>query len=312
MSKHPSSLQSSSLYPEKIFKGLLFSCSFLVFVLICILFLNLFSSSSLSIKTFGFEFLKSQRWDPVQEQFGALPFIYGTLVTALIAVLIAVPVGLGVSTFLTEWAPLWIRNPISSLIELLAAIPSVIYGLWGIFVLLPFVRQTIYPFVSGKLGFLPVFQGPSYGASFLAAGLILSIMILPTITAVSKEVMQAIPKEMREGVLALGGTRWEAVRIGVLKIARPGIVGAVVLGLGRALGETMAVTMVIGNRPEISFSLFHPGYSLASVIANEYAEASTSLHLSVLAELGLILFFITFLVNGIARLLIGKPFWKKS
>jgi phosphate transport system permease protein len=291
---------------EKVFKGLLVFFSSLVVLILVAIFAEMIRSSALSLKTFGLSFITGRTWDPVKEIFGALPFIYGTLVTALIAMLIAVPVALGVSLFLTEWAPVWMRTFISFLVELLAAIPSVIYGLWGIFVLIPFLRSDIYPFVSKTLGFLPIFQGPFYGASVLAGGLILSIMILPTITSISKEVFLSVPQEMREAVFALGGTRWESIRLAVLKLSRSGVVGATVLGLGRALGETMAVTMVIGNRSEIVSSIFSPGYSLASVIANEFSEATSPLYLSALAEMGLILLGVTFAVNGMARLLVKK------
>ncbi len=291
---------------EQAFKGLLVFFSSLIVVILLAIFLEMIRSSSLSLKTFGWGFLTGKTWDPVKEIFGALPFIYGTLVTSLIAMLIAVPVAIGVALFLTEWAPFWLRNIVSFLIELLAAIPSVIYGLWGIFVLIPFLRDYFYPLVSKAIGFLPLFKGPFYGASLLTGGLILSIMILPTITAVSREVFMSVPREMREGVLALGGTRWESIRLVVLKMSRSGIIGAVVLGLGRALGETMAVTMVVGNRAEIARSIFSPGYSLASVIANEFSEATTPLYLSALAEMGLILLGVTFVVNGIARLLVRK------
>jgi phosphate transport system permease protein len=291
---------------ERLFKGVLILFSSLILLILLAVFVELIRSSSLSLKTFGFSFITGKVWDPVKEIFGASPFIYGTLVTSFIAMAVAVPVALGVALFLTEWAPGWLRTLVSFLVELLAAIPSVIYGLWGIFVMIPFLRDHAVPFLGKTLGFLPLFKGPFYGVSFLAAGLILSIMILPTISAVSKEVFLTVPQEMREAVLALGGTRWESIRLGVLKLSRSGIVGAVILGLGRALGETMAVTMVIGNRSEISASLFSPGYSLASVIANEFSEATSPLYLSALAEIGLILLGITFVVNGVARLLVKK------
>ncbi|MFO1519991.1 MAG: phosphate ABC transporter permease subunit PstC [bacterium] len=289
---------------EKIFKGLLVFLSSLVILILAAIFAEMIRSSRLSLKTFGWSFITGKTWDPVKEVFGALPFIYGTLVTSFLAMLIAVPVSLGISLFLTEWAPAWVRRVLSFLVELLAAIPSVIYGLWGIFVLIPFLRDHVFPLVNKWLGFLPFFEGPFYGASVLAGGLILSIMILPTIASVSKEVFLSVPNELREAVLALGGTRWESIRLAVLKMSRSGLIGAVALGLGRAIGETMAVTMVIGNRSEIVASIFSPGYSLASVIANEFSEATTPLYLSALSEIGLLLLAVTFLVNALARVLV--------
>jgi len=293
---------------DRLFKGLLVLVSFSILIILALIFSELIRSSYLSLKTFGVSFLWGKVWDPVKEEFGALPFIFGTLISSLLAMLIAVPISLGVSLFVTQFAPTWLRNPISFLVELLAAIPSVIYGLWGIFILVPFIRTEIFPMMNQLLGFLPFFEGPVYGPSMLAGGLILSIMILPTITSVSKEIFSTVPHELKEAVFALGGTQWESVRWVVLKISRSGIIGACVLGLGRALGETMAVTMVIGNRPEISASLFAPGYSLASVIANEFAEATSPLYLSSLAKMGLLLLVVTFIVNALARLLVRKKF----
>ena len=260
----------------------------------------------LSIQKFGWHFLFTSTWDPVKEIFGALPFIYGTIVSSLLALLIAVPVSLGVAIYLAELAPQFIREPLSFLIELLAAIPSVVYGLWGIFVLAPFLRQTVQPFLSKYLGFLPLFKGEFYGVGMFTAGIILSIMIIPTISSVSREVFLAVPSNQKEAALALSATRWEAIRLAVLGYARTGVLGAVILGLGRALGETMAVTMVIGNRPEISASLFAPGYTMASVIANEFSEATSNLYLAALIEVGLVLFFVTLIVNIIARMLIWQ------
>lgn len=295
---------------SRIFKGVLALFSFFVVLILVAIFLEMIRSSSLSLKTFGFQFITGKIWDPVQNIFGALPFIYGTLVSSLIAIVIAIPVGLGVSLFLTEWAPSAIRTPIAFLVELLAAIPSVIYGLWGIFFLVPFIRETLFPILNKTLGPIPylgaLFQGPHYGVSLFAGGVILSIMILPTMIAISRELFLTIPNELREGVLALGGTRFEIIKLVVLRLSFSGIMGAVILSLGRALGETMAVTMVIGNRPDINFSLFAPGYSLASVIANEFSEATSPLYLSALAEMGLILLMITFIVSGIGRVLIYR------
>lgn len=259
-----------------------------------------------AIRQFGWQFLVSQEWDPVLDVFGALPYIFGTVVSSLLALVIAVPIALGIAIYLAELAPLWVRRPLGFLVELLAAIPSVIYGLWGIFVLAPWLRETVQPVLAERFGFLPLFQGTPRGLGLMAGVLILAIMILPTIASVSRDVLLAVPTTLREGALALGSTRWEMIRKAVLPSAGSGILGAVILGLGRALGETMAVTMVIGNRAEISFSLFDPSYTLASVIANEYAEASGDLYLAALTELGLILFGVTILLNVVARMLIWR------
>ena len=249
-------------------------------------------------------FLAGSDWDPVQDKFGALPFIYGTLVTSGIALLVAVPVSVGLALFLSEMGPKALRRPVAFGIEVLAAIPSVIFGLWGLFVLVPWLRDAVEPALQAVLGFLPFFDGPPIGLGYLAAGLILAIMILPTVASVTIEVLKTVPLPLKEGALALGATRWEAIRMTVLPYARPGIVGAALLGLGRALGETMAVTMVIGNAPEIHASLFAPGYSLPAVIANEFAEATGNVHVSALAALGLVLFGLTVLLNALAHLLI--------
>ncbi len=263
-------------------------------------------ASAQSLSRFGPSFVATSDWDPVRESFGALPVMYGTVVSSLLALALAVPVSLGVAIYLAELAPSWIRRPLGFVVELLAAIPSVVYGLWGIFVLAPWMRTTVEPALGKTLGFLPFFRGPFRGFGMLAAAVILAIMILPTIASVSRDVMRSVPTSFREAALALGATRWEAVRVGVLPQARSGIAGAIILGLGRALGETMAVTMVIGNRAEISASLFAPSATMASVIANEYAEASNDLHLSALSELGLLLFAVTLLLNIVARLLIWR------
>ncbi len=302
----PFQLRKGFFNPEKLFRGVLLFFASLVILILIAIFFEMIRSSSLSLHAFGFKFVTGQVWDPVKEIFGALPFIFGTLVTSLIAMVIAVPISLGSALFLTEWMPAWIKNIVSFLIELLAAIPSVIYGLWGIFVLIPFLRGNVYPWVSKMFGWFPLFEGPFYGVSMLAGGIILSIMILPTITAISKEVFSSVPQDLREAVFALGGTRWESIQLAVLKLSRPGIIGAIMLGLGRALGETMAVTMLIGNRAEIVASIFAPGYSLASVIANEFSEATSPLYLSSLTEIGLILLGLTFIMNLLARLLIGR------
>lgn len=261
-----------------------------------------------ALHRFGWHFVTSSEWDPVSGQFGAAPAIYGTLVSSLIALLIATPLALGVALFLSEFAPAWLRTPVAFLVDLLAAIPSVVYGLWGIFFLIPLLRDHTMPFLRDTLhlGATPFFSGPAYGPSMLAAGVILAIMALPYISAVSREVLRAVPRSQREAALALGATRWETIRDAVIPNARSGIMGGVILGLGRALGETMAVTMVIGNRPEISASLYAPGYTMASLIANEFSEATSDLHLSALMAVGAILFLITIVVNAIARWLVWR------
>jgi phosphate transport system permease protein len=238
--------------------------------------------------------------------YGAAPLIFGTLASSFIALLLAVPLAFSVAIFLYEFAPRWIRGPLSFLVELLAAVPSVVYGLWGIFVLIPFLRSYAVPPLKGVLGWLPFFQGVFYGNSLLAGGIILAIMVVPYIAAVSREVLNAVPSTQREAALALGATRWEAVRMAVLPYGRAGLVGAVMLGLGRALGETMAVTMVIGNRHDIGLSVLQPAYTMAAAIANEFSEATTPMYLSALFEVGLVLFAITVLVNAAARLLVWR------
>lgn len=268
--------------------------------------LQVIKASMPSIRAFGWRFITSQEWDPVIDSFGALPYIFGTLISSLLALAIVLPVALGIAIYLSELAPEWVKRPFGFLVELLAAIPSVIYGLWGIFVMAPWLRESVQPFLAKYLGFLPFFKGTPMGLGLMAGVLILSIMILPTIASVSRDVLQAVPGNLREGALALGSTRWEMIFKVVLPAARSGILGAVILGLGRALGETMAVTMLIGNRAQISFSVFDPSYTLASVIANEYAEASGDLYLSALTEIGLILFGVTILLNIVARLLIWR------
>jgi phosphate transport system permease protein len=261
-----------------------------------------------ALREFGFEFLTSSTWNPVTQQFGAAPAIYGTLVSSAIALIIATPLALGSAIFLSEFAPRWLRQPLGFLVDLLAAIPSVVYGLWGIFVLVPLLRRYVAPFFRDTLGLADtaLFAGPAYGPSMLAAGLILSIMVLPYIAAVSREVLLAVPRSQREAALALGATRWESIWGAVLPFARTGILGGVILGLGRALGETMAVTMVIGNRHDISASLLAPGYTMASLIANEFTEASGDMHLSALMAVGFVLFVITLIVNAIARWMVWR------
>lgn len=285
---------------------LIFAASVLV---VCVLiFFQLWKGALPSMHRFGIRFLYTRTWDPVQEVFGALPFIYGTLVSSLLALLIAVPIGLGTAVFLSELAPTWLRTPVSFLVELLAAVPSVVYGLWGIFVLVPALRP-LETWLGDRFGTvgghdIALFQGAPYGIGMMAGGLILAIMILPFITAVSREVIRAVPPSQREAAYGLGATHWEALKGPIFRYARTGIMGAIILGLARALGETMAVTMVIGNSPNISWSLFDQGYTLASVLANEFAEATSDLYVSALIQLALILFGTTIIVNAIARLLI--------
>lgn len=260
-----------------------------------------------AIQAFGWGFITSSEWNPVLREFGALPFIFGTVVSSLLALLIAVPLSVGLAIFLTELAPRWLAGPIGFATELLAAIPSVVYGLWGIFVLVPWLRFTIQEPLSRRFGdLIPIFEGPAYGFSMLSGAVILSIMIIPFISSVTREVLVAVPREQREAALALGATRWEMTWQVALPYALPGIIGGAILGLGRALGETMAITMVIGNRPDISASLFAPGYTMASVLANEFAEATGELYLSALMEIALLLFGITILVNVFAQLLVWR------
>lgn len=277
-----------------------------ILILAFLLFRELFIESGLSRNTFGLSFLFTSTWDPVNEVFGALPFIFGTLVSSFLALLIAVPFSLGIAIYLCELAPEKLRTPLSFIIELLAAIPSVIIGLWGIFILAPFIRDYLAPPLSTYLGFLPLFQGPMYGLSMLTGGVILAIMIIPITSSVSREVIMTVPTHQREAALALGSTGWETTRIAVLPYARSGIFGAVILGFGRAIGETMAVTMVIGNSPKISESLFSPSYTMASVIANEFVEATSKLYISSLMEIGLLLLVISIIINIAARILVWK------
>ena len=291
---------------DRIFRAFVGAFAGLVVAILAAMVLVVIRASALTFDRFGLGFLTSRVWDPVHEQFGALPYVFGTLASSLLSLAIAVPLSLGVAISLSELAPRVLRPILGFVIELLAAIPSVVYGLWGVFVLVPWLRDKIEPALAGWLGFLPLFRGSPHGYDLFASGVILAIMILPTIASVSRDVLGAVPSTLREAAFALGATRWEAVRVAVLPAARSGIVGAVILGLGRALGETMAVTMVIGNRPHISASLFSPASTMASVIANEYAEATSDLHLSALSEIGLLLFGVTVLLNVAARVLVWK------
>jgi len=257
-----------------------------------------------TIREFGLSFLTGDDWKPATEIFGALPFIYGTIVSSLIALIIAVPISLGIAIFLVEQAPKKLATPIGFMVELLAAIPSVVFGLWGIFVLAPFIRDYLGAFLQEYLGFIPLFQGRLTGFGMFTGGVIMAIMVTPIITAVIRDVLEVVPTTQREAALALGATKWEMTKI-VLGNAASGIAGAIVLGLGRALGETMAVTMVIGNSPQISSSLFEPAYTIASVLAANFAEATDKLYLSALIEMGLVLFLVTFIVNALAKLLVS-------
>jgi phosphate transport system permease protein len=274
-----------------------------VIVLAGAIFWQLIKTSHLAWQKFGLPFIWTSVWDPVNDVYGALPFIYGTVVSSAIALAIAVPLGLGSALFLAEMAPKRLSSALTFLIELLAAIPSVILGLMGIFILVPAVKAA-EPFLIKTLGFLPFFRGTPYGVGMLTAGLILSIMILPYITTISRDVILSVPRSLKEGALALGATHWETVRLVILPFSRSAIFGAIFLALGRALGETMAVTMVIGNTPKISLSLLDPAYTMSAVLANEFAEATSDLHVHSLISIALILFCMTIVVNGLARLLI--------
>jgi len=298
--------------PDRLFKFAMTACGFAVLGVLGLIVYELISGSGLSWHAFGFKFFVGSDWDPVNERFGALPFIYGTVVSSLLALIIAVPLSVGVAVFTTEMCPKGLRAPLSFFVELLAAIPSVIYGLWAMFVLVPLLSGYVEPFLGKTLGWTGLFTGPQYGIGMLAAGIILAVMVIPIISSITREVLAVVPQNQREAALALGATRWEMIRIGVLRNARAGIVGGIILGLGRALGETMAVFMVIGNRPEIAKSLFAPGYTMASVLANEFSEATGDTYLSALVEIGLALFLVTIIVNALARLLVwsvtrGQP-----
>jgi len=287
---------------EVLFRGLTGAFAVLVIVGVGAIGFELFRQSQLSIKEFGWQFWQTDTWDPVAGQFGARPFIWGTLYSAILALIISSPVALGIAIFISELCPDWMRWPLVFLTELLAAIPSIVYGLWGIFVLVPVVRQ-LEVATPDWLRSVPLFSGPPLGVGMLSAALVLAIMVVPFSASVAREVLKAVPQAQREGAYALGATRWEAIRM-ALFYARTGIVGAIMLGFGRALGETMAVTMVIGNNPQISWSLYKPQYTMAAVIANEFTEATDDLHLHALIEIGLVLFIITLIVNVISRLFI--------
>jgi phosphate transport system permease protein len=296
--------KSSGALADRAFGTMMVVCALSVFVIVLLIVGVLIHGSKLSIHAFGWKFFVGQTWDPVSGSFGALPFIWGTVISSLVAIVISVPLALAVSIFLLDVCPHFLRGPISFLTELLAAIPSVVYGLWGVFVLVPIVRDQVGPALEKYLGWTGLFAEPNFGVGMFTAGVILAIMIFPVISSISRDVMRAVPNHQREAALALGATRWEMIRMSVLRNARIGIVGAVILGLGRALGETLAVTMVIGNHPDIVKNLLAPAYTLSSVIANEFTEAAGDLYLSALIEIGLALFIVTIIVNAIARLLV--------
>lgn len=293
---------------DRVFRLTLWTAVVIFAVIVVGLFVELVHGSWQSIFAFGPAFLISSSWNPVTGQFGALPMIYGTVVSSFIAIALASVIGIGAATYLAEFAPQRIADPLAALIELLAAVPSVVYGLWGLFVLVPIFRQYVDPFLQAYFGYIPLFSGPIYGVGLLTAGIVLAIMILPTVSAISRDVIRAVRRDQREAGMALGSTKWETTWRIVLPAARTGIFGACVLALGRALGETIAATMVIGNKPVIAASLFSPSYTLSSVIANEFTEATTDLYISSLVELGLLLFVLSFIVNGFARLLVNSVF----
>jgi len=298
----------ASAFSDKLYEGITAACAIVIPALVIAIALAVFIAAWPAFSKLGLSIITSSDWDVAAGHFGAAPAVFGTLVSSAVALIIATPLAIGIAIFLSEFSPLWLRQPIGFLVDLLAAIPSVVYGLWGIFILVPLLRQYVMPFLRDTLhlGSTPFFSGPAYGPSMLAAGIILAIMALPYISSVSREVLMAVPRSQREAALALGATRWEMIRDAVLPYAKSGIIGGIMLGLGRALGETMAVTMVIGNRLEISASLFAPGYTMASLIANQFSEATNDLQLSALMAVGAVLFVITLIINAIARWLVWQ------
>jgi len=298
----------ASLFGDRIYQAVITAFAVFIPLLLILIAIAIGIAAWPALSRSGLSFVTSSEWNVAEGKFGVAPAIYGTLVSSAIALILATPLALGVSIFLSEIAPKWLRQPVAFLVDLLAAVPSVVYGLWGIFVLIPLLRDPVGPFVRDTLGLgkTPLFSGPNYGYSMLAAGIILAIMILPFISAVTREVLLAVPRSQRDAALALGATRWEMIRDAVLPYARSGIIGGIILGLGRALGETMAVMMLIGNRAEISASLFAPGYTMASLIANQFSEATSDLHLSALMAVGAVLFVVTLIVNAIARWLVWR------
>jgi len=298
----------ASAFSDKVYEALTAACAVVIPALVIAIALAIFVAAWPAFSKLGLSILTSSDWDVAAGHFGAAPAVFGTLVSSAVALIIATPLAIGIAIFLSEFSPLWLRQPVGFLVDLLAAIPSVVYGVWGIFVLVPLLRSSVMPFLRDTLhlGSTPFFTGPAYGPSMLAAGIILAIMALPYISSVSREVLMAVPRSQREAALALGATRWEMIRDAVIPYAKSGIIGGIMLGLGRALGETMAVTMVIGNRLEISASLFAPGYTMASLIANQFSEATNDLQLSALMAVGAILFVITLIINAIARWLVWR------
>jgi len=298
----------ASAFSDKVYEALTAACAVVIPTLVIAIALAIFVAAWPAFSKLGLSILTSSDWDVAAGHFGAAPAVFGTLVSSAVALIIATPLAIGIAIFLSEFSPLWLRQPVGFLVDLLAAIPSVVYGVWGIFVLVPMLRSSVMPFLRDTLhlGSTPFFTGPAYGPSMLAAGIILAIMALPYISSVSREVLMAVPRSQREAALALGATRWEMIRDAVIPYAKSGIIGGIMLGLGRALGETMAVTMVIGNRLEISASLFAPGYTMASLIANQFSEATNDLQLSALMAVGAILFVITLIINAIARWLVWR------
>ncbi len=299
-------LRSRGALADAAFRAILTAFGLSVVVLVTWMVVMLTRAAWPAITRFGAAFLWTSRWDPVHNVFGALPFVYGTVASSALALLIAVPISLGVAIYLAEITRGGVSTVLSFVIELLAAVPSVILGLWGIFVLAPWLRAAVEVRLAAVLGWLPLFSGPAYGIGLLAGGVILAIMVVPIISSVSREVLRAVPISQREAMYALGATRWEVIRHAVLPYGRVGIIGAVILGLGRALGETMAVTMVIGNRPQISPSLFQPAYTIAAALANEFTEATTDLYVSALIEMAVVLFIVTLLTNAVARWLVWR------
>lgn len=302
----------TGLNGDFIFKGITVVFAFSILAILLLMVYEMVGESLPAIRSFGWRFITGSDWDAVQETFGALPYLWGSVVSSVLALLLATPLSIGSAVFITEIAPKKFGGVIAALVELLAAIPSVIYGLWGVLVMAPWLQRTVQPFLIDHFGFLPFFKGAPYGVSMLAAVFILMIMVVPIITSITKEVLLAVPQSQKEAAIALGATRWEMIRMAVLPYGRSGILGAVILGLGRAIGETMAVTMVIGNTPQISLSLLSPAYTMPSVIANEFAEASSKLHSAALMEVGLILLAVTLVINALARLLLWSVTRKQS
>ncbi len=303
---HSSLVPGHQAWKDGVFRAILTLSGTSVILLVAAMLVQLIGAAMPAIQRFGPSFLWMTRWDPVHNVFGALPFAYGTVASSLVALVLAVPVSLGVAIYLAEIAPTRVSTVLSFVVELLASIPSVILGLWGIFVMTPWLRSSVEPALGRTLGWLPLFSGPAYGIGLLAGGMILAIMLIPIVSSISREVLKTVPAAQREAAYALGATRWEVIARAVLPYGRTGIIGAVILGLGRALGETMAVTMVIGNRPQVSPSLFQPAYTIAAALANEFSEATTGIYVSALIELAAVLFVITLIVNAIARWLVWR------